>query len=123
MSASTERDHDGLKEKTLFKSNNAGDCEVTVKATYQVKSNKVVGRLEKKQRIYFVKYRGLSPLHNCWVSEILLVKEAPKQLANFKKKLQQGKVVLSLDTKHSCHYLFIVMKYGNSFETLFRVYI
>lgn len=93
MSVSTQRDHDGLKEKTLLKSNNAGDLEITVKTAYQVKSDKVVGRLKKKQRIYFVKYKGLSHLHNCWVSEILLVKESPKQLANFKKKLQQGKAL------------------------------
>ena len=68
MSASTQRDHDELKEKKLFISNNARDREITVKTAYQVKSDKVVGRIKKKQRIYFVKYRRLSHLHNFWVS-------------------------------------------------------
>lgn len=91
--ASSQREHDGLKEKTSCKSNNAGHSEITVKTTYQVKSDKVVGRHKKRERIYFVKYRGLSHLHNRWVSEVQLIKEAPKQLANFKKKLQQGKTL------------------------------
>lgn len=93
VSASTNRDHEGLKEKTSFKSNNAGHSEITVKTAYQVKSDKVVGRLKKKERIYFVKYKGLSHLHNRWVNEVHLIKEAPKQLANFKKKLPQGKAI------------------------------
>lgn len=91
--ASSQKEHDGLKEKTSCKSNNAGHSEVTVKTAFQVKSDKVVGQHKRKERIYFVKYRGLSHLHNRWVSEVQLIKEAPKQLANFKKKLQQGKAL------------------------------
>ena len=37
MLDSNQRDHNGLKEKTLFKSNNARDREMTVKTPYQMK--------------------------------------------------------------------------------------
>ena len=46
----------------------------------------------KQEKIYFVKYKGLSHVHNRWVSESQVLKEAPKKLACFKRNVQQGKV-------------------------------
>ncbi|KAH9300334.1 hypothetical protein KI387_011917, partial [Taxus chinensis] len=44
----------------------------------------------KKENLYFVKYKGLAHLHNRWITESQIMKEAPKQLSTFNKKVQQG---------------------------------
>ena len=43
--------------------------------------------------VYFVKYRGVSHSQNIWLAEAMVLKEAPKLLSSFKKKLEQGKVI------------------------------
>ncbi|XP_057864196.2 uncharacterized protein LOC131072142 isoform X2 [Cryptomeria japonica] len=43
-----------------------------------------------KEKLYYVKYRGLSHVHNRWITESQIMKEAPKQLSAFKRKIQQG---------------------------------
>lgn len=43
------------------------------------------------QRFYFVKYKGVAHAHNLWLPEVHVLKEAPKLLSSFKKKLEQGK--------------------------------
>ncbi|XP_027349139.1 uncharacterized protein LOC113860822 [Abrus precatorius] len=49
----------------------------------EVVSNNKVMHME-----YFVKYKGLAHAHNRWIPETLLLLEAPKLLAKFKKKMK-----------------------------------
>ncbi|KAE9585450.1 hypothetical protein Lal_00018220 [Lupinus albus] len=51
-------------------------------------SREVVSKDKVMQREYFVKYQGLAHAHNCWIPETLMLLEAPKLLAKFKKKTQ-----------------------------------
>jgi hypothetical protein len=49
---------------------------------------KVNSKRKFKEKIYFFKYKGLSHVHNQWVSESQVSKEAPKKLACFKRNVQ-----------------------------------
>ena len=42
----------------------------------------------KKQKQYFVKYKGLAHIHNHWVPEVQLRHEAPELLAEFDEKME-----------------------------------
>ncbi|XP_068473323.1 uncharacterized protein [Phaseolus vulgaris] len=51
-------------------------------------SREVVSNNKVMQREYFVKYQGLAHAHNRWITESIMLLEAPKLLAKFKSKLQ-----------------------------------
>ncbi|XP_057841806.2 uncharacterized protein LOC131051349 isoform X2 [Cryptomeria japonica] len=84
MSALDQRENNRNKEELCSDSMIVGQNELPIKTTNKTNS-------KRQEKIYFVKYRGLSHLHNRWVNEKLLIDEAPKKLANFKKKLKEGK--------------------------------
>lgn len=42
----------------------------------------------RKQKQFFVKYKGLAHVHNQWVPESQLLLEAPSLLAKFNRKIQ-----------------------------------
>lgn len=41
-----------------------------------------------KRKEYFVKYKGIAHIHNCWVPESKLLREAPLLVAKFNRKNQ-----------------------------------
>lgn len=40
----------------------------------------------RRQKQYFVKYKGLAHVHNCWVPESELLSEGPLLVAEFNRK-------------------------------------
>nr|XP_029122314.1 LOW QUALITY PROTEIN: uncharacterized protein LOC105051204 [Elaeis guineensis] len=46
-----------------------------------------------EEKYYLVKYKGLAHVHNRWIPESQMLLEAPKLVAKFNRRLQEGKVI------------------------------